>query len=114
MPSRTDPALPAKEPEKKPDPKPTPTPVVIKKPVTVVVKKPANPTKPVVTTLVVIPPAIDPVPTSVMYSLPAYAVTYTSADFDNYDWSSDRRFAPSIFGPIDANIEKMRTEIVAK
>lgn len=88
--------------------------MVIKKPVTVVVKKPTTPTKPVVTTPVVIPPAIDPVSTSVMYSLPAYVVTYTSADFDSYDWSSDRRFPPSIFGPIDANIEKMHTEIVAK
>ncbi len=99
-----------KKPEKKPDPTPEPpkvavTPVTTPKPV---VKPPVTP-KP--DPVVVVQPNPN---TSVSYGLPTYALNYTSQDFASYDWSSDRRFTANIFGPIDANIAKIRSEITAK
>lgn len=97
LPNRTDAAVPAKKPDLTPKlPKPRPTNQVV---------SPSD--QP-------IPDPVDIAPVVVSYTLPAYVTTYTSADFENYDWFADRRFAPSIFGPIDANIERMRADIVSK
>lgn len=97
IPNRTDAVLPTKKPDLTPKlPKPKPTVEVVS-----ISDQP-------------IPGPVDAAPVVVSYTLPAYATTYTSVDFENYDWFADRRFAPSIFGPIDANIERIRADIVSK